>query len=237
MKKNIIQNIIFTFVFILSTNTAFAMEKFPKPLTVNDARQYFAKNPKIQMRKPGYGFDFMIKGGDIERDCADCHTVNAYGSVIYKGNKICFDWEVSFPPSGCFNFVQVNQGGFELQNDYGEMVYAWGNKNQKVVIKSGPAYKDVFERAILIDLEDKKPAKEKIHGALIQAMKNKGWSIEKDKGGIIIANLDRSGTVYRVMAKIRGSWVGIGFVQGYAQSGDAWIYNIKKQFLIQLGYN
>lgn len=214
-------------------------DEFPKKLTAHDAIQYFAQHPKIVMRKPGSGFDFKIRGNDIERYCAECHTTDAYGTVRYRTreNKVCFDWEVSFPDSGCFTFVQVSPGGFELQNDAGERVYAWGS-GKKVVIQStvGQPIRDRFERAILIDLEDFSVSKEQIHAALVQAMKSKGWQIDKDSPEKVTAYLERQGVTYRVMGKIQGAWVGIGFIEGYSPSSDSWLYNLQKQFHIHLGH-
>lgn len=221
---------------ITTISLSHADEGYPKALSAADAIQYFSQHQKIDMRKPREGFDFMIRGNDIERYCSTCGTPTGYGNVNYRNrdNKVCFDWDnVSFPDSGCFSFVQVSPGGFELQNKHGETVYAWGSA-KKVVIKSGAPYKDRFDRAILIDLDEIKLSKEQIHAALLQALKNKGWRIEKDSKDEVVAYLDRQGSTYRVMAKIRGTWVGLGFVQGFAPRGDGWLYNIKNQLLTQL---
>lgn len=230
---------IFLFIVMMTSISALhATEQYPKTLSATDAMQYFAQHPKIEMKKPGEGFDFKIKGNDIERYCATCGTDTGYGNVKYRNhdNTICFDWDyVSFPDSGCFSFVQTSPLRFELQDKHGETVYAWGS-GKKVVFKPSTSYKERFERAILIDLEEVKPSKDKIHAALLQAMRNKGWQIEKDDKDLVVAYLDRQGETYRVMAKIRGSWVGLGFVEGFAHSNNRWLHNIEKQLLIQLGH-
>jgi hypothetical protein len=225
--------VVFLVVTLFVASYVSAAEEYPRTLTANDAIQYFAQHPKIEMRKPREGFDFMIKGKDIERYCGTCGTSTGYGTVNYRlnENQVCFDWDnVSFPDSGCFTFVQVSPGGFELQNKHGEQVYAWGSA-RKVVIKAGTQFKERFGRAILIDLDEMKLGKEQLHAAVIQAMKHKGWQIEKKEADKIVAYLDRHGSTYRVMAKIRGSWIGIGFIQGFEPRGDGWLYNIKYQLL------
>jgi hypothetical protein len=222
----------------VSPSFLYAETKYPKTLSVDNAIQYFATHPKFEMRKPHPAFEFIIKGNDIERYCFHCNTPTGYGNVRYDKarNEICFDWDyVSFPASGCFTFVQTGPGTFELQNKRRETVYAWGT-GENIEIKPGDiTYKEEFERAILIDLEEMNPPQEKIHLALVQAMKNKGWRIEKNTPELIIANLERHGSSYRVMAKIRGPWVGVGFLRGFAPRSDGWLYNIKQQLLIQLG--
>ena len=226
-------------VFLLSgIGPLHAAETYPKALSANDAMQYFAQNPRIKMRTTTSNLDFKIKGTTVERNCGECHTTDAYGTVKYDliGNKVCFDWDVSFPDSGCFYFVQVSPGGFELQDDHGEMRYAWGSRGSKpVVFKPNATYEEKFERAILVEVDDKKYSQDQIKAAVIQAMKNKGWRIEKESPDKIVAYLEKSGNVYRVMGKIRGSWVGIGYVQGFAPRADGWLYNIKQQLLILIG--
>ena len=234
MRNYFLLRLILSLVFINSVSSVNAAETYPKALSANDARQYFAQYSKIQVRHQSDTIEIRIKGYDIERDCDMCRVITGYGTINYKGEKVCFDWDVRTPDSGCYHFVQVNQGGFELQNNSGDMVYAWGNKNQKVVIKSGPAYQEKFERAILIDLGDIKPTKKKMHSALVQAIKNKGWRIEKDENNTIVARIKRQDIVYRIMARTNDYWVGVGFVSGFAPSGDGWLYNVKKQLLVLL---
>ena len=223
-------------VLVSCINYAHAEQQYPKQLTANQAMQYFSRYPKIEMKKPIPSFDFMIKGNDIERYCFLCGTPTGYGDVKYDmiNDNICFDWNyVSFPPSGCFRFVQTGPGSFELQNKNGEAVYVWGSL-EKVVIKKAAPFKEIFERPILIDLDDLKPSKEKIHTVLLQAMKNKGWKIVKDTPESIVGTLEQSGSTYQVMAKIRGTWVAVGYVQGFAPSHERWLYNIKQQLMVQI---
>jgi len=214
-----------------------ADELYPKQLTASQAMQYFSDYPKIKMPIPAPGMEFMIKGNDVERYCFLCGTPTGYGAVKYDmaNNDICFDWDgVSYPPSGCFRLVQTGPGSFELQNKRGKGVYAWGSR-EKVVIRKSTPLKEEFDRPILIDLDEFKPSKEKLHAAVIQAMENKGWKIVKDKPELIVGALEHSGSTYQVMVKIRGTWVGLGYVQGFGPNHERWLHNIKQQLLLQFG--
>ena len=82
-----------------------AADQYPKALSVSDAIQYFAQHPKITMKKPGEGFDFMIKGNDIERYCSTCGTDTGYGNIKYRNHSyFLYYYNIEFHFQHCYMF-------------------------------------------------------------------------------------------------------------------------------------